>query len=55
MRPEGCYLIPSPPKLPALLRGIQAALAAPRSAPADDSTGTRNLDAVMDVYRRLLR
>ena len=56
MRPEGCYLIPAPPQLEPLLEGIETVLAAATPQPSGPvAAGIQNLDAVLEVYRNLLR
>lgn len=55
MRPPGCYLIPSPPTVEALSGQIEEALREPPRAAAAPDAGARNLDAMLDVYRRVLR
>jgi hypothetical protein len=52
MRPPGCHRIPSPSMEP-LLDAIEAVLGGGSREPVP-SPGTSNLDAVLDVYARLL-
>jgi glycosyltransferase involved in cell wall biosynthesis len=60
MRPAGCHLIPSPPAVEPLRQQIEAVLASPRVTASstngpDAQIGTKNLDAVLDLYQSLLR
>lgn len=53
MRPPGCRQIPSP-SLEPLLDAIESVLSAGGSRAPVSSPGTSNLDAVLDVYARLV-
>lgn len=54
MRPPGCRLIPSPPSAEALGERIIEALGEPPRVVVETGAESRNLDAVLDLYRRVL-
>ena len=55
MRPPGCHLIPAPPQAEPLCEQIEKLLGSPVpvSPPKASAVGTQNLDAILDLYRRL--